>query len=89
MKLDRPREAAHGDYATNVSLRLAKPAGRPPRQVAEVLAERGIEVVRSLVGDYVTSLEMQGLSLSLLKLDDELLELWDAPVQTIALRWGR
>ncbi|WP_150306439.1 dihydroxyacetone kinase subunit DhaK [Planctomonas psychrotolerans] len=59
------------------------------RRVADVLAGRGIEVARTLVGDYVTSLEMQGLSLSLLQLDDELLELWDAPVQTVALRWGR
>jgi phosphoenolpyruvate---glycerone phosphotransferase subunit DhaK len=54
-----------------------------------LLAERGIVVERRLVGPYVTSLEMQGMSLTLLKLDDELLELWDAPVETAALRWGR
>jgi phosphoenolpyruvate---glycerone phosphotransferase subunit DhaK len=54
-----------------------------------LLADRGIVVERRLVGPYVTSLEMQGMSLTLLKLDDELLELWDAPVQTAALRWGR
>jgi phosphoenolpyruvate---glycerone phosphotransferase subunit DhaK len=59
------------------------------RRAAEVLAERGIEVARSLVGNYVTSLEMQGVSITLLRLDDEFLELWDAPVNTIALRWGR
>ncbi|MET0933778.1 MAG: dihydroxyacetone kinase subunit DhaK [Mycetocola sp.] len=59
------------------------------RRAAQVLAERGIEVVRSLVGNYTTSLEMQGMSLSVLKLDDELTGLWDAPVQTAALRWGR
>jgi len=53
-----------------------------------LLAERGIEVRRRLVGPYVTSLEMQGISLSVLKLDDELTELWDAPVHTAALRWG-
>jgi phosphoenolpyruvate---glycerone phosphotransferase subunit DhaK len=53
-----------------------------------LLAERGIVVERRLVGPYVTSLEMQGMSLTLLKLDDELLELWDAPVHTAALRWG-
>jgi len=41
-----------------------------------------------LVGPFVTSLEMQGMSLTLLKLDDELVELWDAPVHTAALRWG-
>ncbi|MFD3444930.1 dihydroxyacetone kinase subunit DhaK [Microbacteriaceae bacterium 4G12] len=59
------------------------------RRAAEVLRERGIEVARSLVGNYVTSLEMQGVSITLLKLDDEFVELWDAPVNTIALRWGR
>ena len=56
---------------------------------SDVLAERGIRVTRSLVGNYVTSLEMQGASITVLKLDDELTGLWDAPVQTAALRWGR
>jgi dihydroxyacetone kinase-like protein len=56
---------------------------------AAVLADRGIEVARSLVGNYITSLEMQGMSITLLKVDDEMIELWDAPVQTAALRWGR
>ncbi|WP_291050569.1 dihydroxyacetone kinase subunit DhaK [Herbiconiux sp.] len=59
------------------------------RRAAEVLAEKGITVTRTLVGNFVTSLEMQGVSISVLKLDDELTELWDAPVQTAALRWGR
>ncbi len=54
----------------------------------DLLAERGITVERRLVGPYITSLEMQGMSLTLLKLDDELVELWDAPVHTAALRWG-
>jgi dihydroxyacetone kinase-like protein len=53
-----------------------------------LLAERGIAVERRLVGPFITSLEMQGMSLTLLKLDDELIELWDAPVHTAALRWG-
>ncbi|HET6704542.1 dihydroxyacetone kinase subunit DhaK [Amycolatopsis sp.] len=53
-----------------------------------MLADRGIVVERRLVGPYITSLEMQGMSLTLLKLDDELTELWDAPVNTAALRWG-
>ncbi|MGX7824718.1 dihydroxyacetone kinase subunit DhaK [Actinokineospora sp. 24-640] len=53
------------------------------------LAARGIEVRRRLVGPYVTSLEMQGMSLTLLRLDEALLSLWDAPVHTAALRWGR
>ncbi|MCK0117093.1 dihydroxyacetone kinase DhaK subunit [Isoptericola sp. CG 20/1183] len=53
----------------------------------DLLAERGVEVARSLVGSYVTSLEMQGASVTVLRLDDELTELWDAPVHTPALRW--
>jgi len=40
------------------------------------------------VGDYITSLDMAGFSLTLCKLDDELTTLWDAPVNTPALRWG-
>ncbi|WP_435120193.1 dihydroxyacetone kinase subunit DhaK [Amycolatopsis thermoflava] len=52
-----------------------------------LLADRGIMVERRLVGPYITSLEMQGISLTLLKLDDELTELWDAPVNTAAMRW--
>jgi dihydroxyacetone kinase-like protein len=59
------------------------------RRAAEVLEERGIVITRSLVGNYITALEMQGMSITLLKLDDEMIELWDAPVQTAALRWGR
>jgi dihydroxyacetone kinase-like protein len=55
---------------------------------ARLLGERGIEISRSLVGNYVTSLEMQGMSVTLLRLDDELTQLWDAPVHTAALRWG-
>jgi dihydroxyacetone kinase-like protein len=53
-----------------------------------LLADRGIVVERRLVGPYVTSLEMQGMSLTLLKVDDEMLRWWDAPVRTAALRWG-
>jgi dihydroxyacetone kinase-like protein len=53
----------------------------------QLLADRGITVERRLVGPYITSLEMQGMSLTLLKVDDELTELWDAPVNTAALRW--
>jgi dihydroxyacetone kinase-like protein len=58
------------------------------RRAAQVLVERGASVERSLVGNYVTSLEMQGCSVSVLRLDDELVRLWDAPVHTAALRWG-
>jgi dihydroxyacetone kinase-like protein len=52
------------------------------------LEQRGIEVSRSLVGNYITSLEMQGMSITVLKLDDEFVQLWDAPVHTPAMRWG-
>ncbi len=50
--------------------------------------QRGIKISRSLVGSYTTSLDMAGCSITLSLLDDELIELWDAPVHTAALRWG-
>ena len=49
---------------------------------------RGIKITRNLVGPYITSLEMAGCSITLLKLDEELTRLWDAPVKTAGLRWG-
>jgi dihydroxyacetone kinase-like protein len=52
------------------------------------LADRGLTVSRNLVGNYITSLEMAGVSITLVELDAELSELWDAPVHTPALRWG-
>lgn len=58
------------------------------RRARQVLAELGAEVERSLVGNYITALEMQGCSISVLRLDAEMTELWDAPVHTAALRWG-
>ncbi|MGX2998666.1 dihydroxyacetone kinase subunit DhaK [Streptomyces sp. JNUCC 64] len=58
-------------------------------EVRRVLGERGVPVVRNLVGDYVTSLDMAGASVTLCQVDEELLRLWDAPVSTPALRWGR
>ncbi|WP_433875675.1 dihydroxyacetone kinase subunit DhaK [Sinomonas atrocyanea] len=58
------------------------------RAAARILADRGALVERSLVGNYTTSLEMQGCSVTVLRLDDELTALWDAPVHTPALRWG-
>ncbi len=51
-------------------------------------ADRGLTVARSLVGNYCTSLDMAGCSITLTKVDDELISLWDAPVHTAALRWG-
>jgi dihydroxyacetone kinase-like protein len=58
------------------------------QEVATILDRAGVRVVRSLVGPYITSLEMAGCSVTLLKLDDEMLRLWDAPVRTPGLRWG-
>jgi dihydroxyacetone kinase-like protein len=58
------------------------------RKLAEICQQRGLEIVRNLIGSYITSLDMQGCSITLLKLDDEMLRLWDAPVRTASLRWG-
>ena len=59
------------------------------RAVERMLADRGVQVERRLVGNYITSLEMQGASVTVLGVDDDdLLDLWDAPVCTAALRWG-
>jgi len=57
-------------------------------EVARILAAHGITVARSLVGPFITSLDMAGASVTLVKVDDEMLGLWDAPVRTPALRWG-
>jgi dihydroxyacetone kinase-like protein len=57
-------------------------------EVASVLERSGVTVARSLVGNHITSLDMAGCSVTLLKLDEELLRLWDAPVSTPGLRWG-
>jgi dihydroxyacetone kinase-like protein len=57
-------------------------------EVERQLREAGLQPARRLVGSYITSLEMAGASLTLLELDDELTQLWDAPVNTPALRWG-
>lgn len=56
-------------------------------EVAELLDAAGVEVARVLVGDYITSLDMAGCSVTLLAADDEMLRLWDAPVSTPGLRW--
>jgi len=58
------------------------------RKLYRILEAHGIAIARNLVGNYITSLEMAGVSITLLKADDELLKLWDAPVKTAALRWG-
>jgi phosphoenolpyruvate---glycerone phosphotransferase subunit DhaK len=57
-------------------------------EVAKLLDGHGLTIERNLVGNFITSLEMQGCSITLLKLDDEMARYWDAPVNTPALRWG-
>ena len=57
-------------------------------ELERILQGLGIRVARRLVGNYITSLEMAGCSITLLKADDELLSLWDDPVLTPGLRWG-
>jgi dihydroxyacetone kinase-like protein len=57
-------------------------------EVAKLLEGHGLQIERNLVGNYITSLEMQGCSITLVKLDDEMVRYWDAPVDTPALRWG-
>ena len=57
-------------------------------ELAALLAAEGVRIARNLVGNYVTSLDMAGVSITLCRVDTELLALWDAPVNTPALRWG-
>lgn len=57
-------------------------------EVAALLEKAGVSVARTLVGNYITSLDMAGCSVTVLKADDEMLTLWDAPVNTAGLRWG-
>jgi dihydroxyacetone kinase-like protein len=57
-------------------------------EVAALLQKAGVTVARSLVGNYITSLDMAGCSVTLLRADEELVRLWDAPVRTPGLRWG-
>jgi phosphoenolpyruvate---glycerone phosphotransferase subunit DhaK len=57
-------------------------------EVAKIAQERGLSLERNLIGNYITSLEMQGCSITLVKLDDDMVRYWDAPVDTPALRWG-
>lgn len=58
-------------------------------ELVNLCKDRGVAISRNLIGNYITSLEMAGCSITLLKLDDELTRFWDAPVHTPALRWGR
>jgi len=58
------------------------------RKMNEIIEKKGLTVVRNLIGPYITSLEMQGCSITLLKADEEILKYWDAPAHTPALRKG-
>jgi phosphoenolpyruvate---glycerone phosphotransferase subunit DhaK len=58
------------------------------RKLDQVCKDNGITIVRNLIGPYITSLEMQGMSITLMKVDDEILRFWDAPVNTPGLRVG-
>jgi dihydroxyacetone kinase-like protein len=57
-------------------------------EVAKIMEKAGITVARNLVGNYITSLEMAGCSFTVLRANEELIRLWDAPVNTAGLRWG-
>jgi dihydroxyacetone kinase-like protein len=57
-------------------------------EVAKIIEKAGIVVARNLVGNYITSLEMAGCSVTLLRANEEWISLWDAPVNTAGLRWG-
>jgi dihydroxyacetone kinase-like protein len=57
-------------------------------ELAKICAGRGVKIARNLIGSYITSLEMAGCSITLVKLDNDLVKLWDAPVKTAGLRWG-
>jgi len=58
------------------------------RKLAQICEAKGLTIARELIGPYITSLEMQGMSITLLRADDEILKFWDAPVKTPGLRWG-
>ena len=72
----------HGRHAADRALPGLRRAADAARRA------RASTVARSLVGSYITSLEMAGCSITLLRLDDEMIRLWDAPVLTAGLRWG-
>jgi len=85
-----------GDRAKGPALLLVNGFGGTPsmelylmyNSARKIFEKQGVTVIRSLVGSYVTSLDMAGCSITLTMLDDETTALWDAPVHTAALRWG-
>jgi dihydroxyacetone kinase-like protein len=58
------------------------------RKLIEICQKKGLTIVRNLIGAYITSLEMQGCSITLLKVDEEMIKFWDTPVKTPSLSWG-
>lgn len=91
-------DAVHGDQplAGDLLVLVNGMGGTPLIELYVVFAEveayirgKGARIARSLVGNYVTSLDMQGFSVTVCRLDDALTRLWDAPVETPGLRWGR
>ena len=84
------------DYAGHGTIAMVNGMGATPlielyvlhSEIAKLLDAAGVRVDRILVGNYITSLDMAGASLTLLSDDEELLSYWDAPVNTPALRWG-
>lgn len=58
------------------------------RKLAEICEAKGIKIVEKLVGSYITSLEMQGCTITMLKADSEIKKFWNAPVNTPGMRWG-
>jgi dihydroxyacetone kinase-like protein len=58
------------------------------RKAAQIAEKHGLKIARNLVGSYITSLAMAGTSITALRADDNLISLWDAPVNTPGLRWG-
>ncbi|NUS06955.1 MAG: dihydroxyacetone kinase, partial [Nonomuraea sp.] len=91
-------EAIHGDLPLRGDLLVMVNGmgGTPLMELYVVFAEvaafvkgKNARVARSLVGNYVTSLDMQGFSVTVCRLDETSARLWDAPVETPALRWGR
>ncbi|RUY10271.1 MAG: dihydroxyacetone kinase subunit DhaK [Mesorhizobium sp.] len=85
-----------GDRATGPALLFVNGFGGTPsmelylmyNSARRIFERHGVTVIRSLVGSYVTSLDMAGCSITLTMLDDDMTALWDAPVHTAALRWG-
>lgn len=83
------------DYAGSSVIVLCNGMGGTPllelyglfAEVGALLTARGVQVARSLVGNYITSLEMAGASVTLVRVDEQMLGFWDAPVSTTALRW--